>query len=161
MAATTNTTRPTPHDQTKKSRPIRARKVETVSTEALLPAEPASAEPVEVPAVPTPEPDPAVTPTPAEAETVRKDEPTPDQGQKVNKLSALDAAIRVLAETGQAMTCSELIAAMAAQGYWTSPRGRTPQATLYASFLRELQARGEKARVVKTSPGKFAVRGPV
>jgi hypothetical protein len=59
------------------------------------------------------------------------------------------------------MTCSELIAAMAAQGYWTSPRGRTPQATLYASFLRELRTKGEKARVVKTSPGKFAVRGPV
>ena len=161
MAATKNTIRPTPHDQTKKSRQTKARKTEAVSTEALIPSEPASAESVEVPAVPTPELDPAVTPTPAEAETVRKDEATPDQGQKVNKLSALDAAIRVLAETGQAMTCSELIAAMAAQGYWTSPRGRTPQATLYASFLRELRTRGEKARVVKTSPGKFAVRGPV
>jgi hypothetical protein len=149
------------HDQTKKSRQTKVRKTEAVSTEALIPAEPTSAESGEVPAVPTPELDPAVTPTPTEAETVRKDEPTPDQSEEVNKLSAVDAAIGVLAETGQAMTCSELIAAMAAQGYWTSPQGRTPHATLYASFLRELKTRGEKARVVKTSPGKFAVRGPV
>ena len=39
--------------------------------------------------------------------------------KKAKKLSALDAAIRVLAETGQAMHCSELIVAMAAQGYPT------------------------------------------
>ena len=33
------------------------------------------------------------------------------------KLSALAAAARVLSESKQAMTCPELIAAMAAQGY--------------------------------------------
>jgi hypothetical protein len=36
------------------------------------------------------------------------------------KLSALEAAARVLSEGQQALTCPELIAAMAAQGYWTS-----------------------------------------
>jgi hypothetical protein len=47
------------------------------------------------------------------------------------RLSALDAAALVLAETGQAMTCPQMIAAMAQKGYWTSPGGKTPAATLY------------------------------
>src|SRR4029077_4825967 len=49
------------------------------------------------------------------------------------KLSALDAAFLVLAETGQPMTCQELIGAMAGKGYWSSPAGLTPQATLYTA----------------------------
>jgi hypothetical protein len=62
--------------------------------------------------------------------------PKPTQAQaeaKPPKLSAVDAAAKVLAETGQPMTCPELIAAMAAKGYWTSPAGRTPAATLYTA----------------------------
>ena len=52
---------------------------------------------------------------------------------KAKKLSALDAAAQVLTETGQPMTCPELIAAIAAKGYWTSPAGKTPQATLHTA----------------------------
>jgi hypothetical protein len=37
----------------------------------------------------------------------------------------------VLRESGQPMSCSELIAQMAAKGYWSSPQGKTPAATLY------------------------------
>jgi hypothetical protein len=76
---------------------------------------------------------------------------------KAKKLSALDAAAKVLGETGQPMTCQELIAAMAEKGYWTSPAGRTPAATLYAALLRELQAKGTNARFVKVERGKFAI----
>jgi len=47
-----------------------------------------------------------------------------------SKMSALDAAAKVLAEEGQPMTAKELIEAMAAKGYWTSPGGKTPEATL-------------------------------
>jgi hypothetical protein len=54
-----------------------------------------------------------------------------------------------------------LIAAMAAKGYWSSPRGRTPAATLYSAILRELQTKGETARFIKTERGKFAQRGAV
>jgi hypothetical protein len=75
---------------------------------------------------------------------------------KATKLSALDAAAKVLAETGQPMNCQELIAAMAEKGYWTSPAGRTPAATLYAAVLRELQAKGAHVRFVKVDRGKFA-----
>jgi hypothetical protein len=74
------------------------------------------------------------------------------------KLSALDAAVKVLGETGQAMSCQELIAAMAAHGYWRSPTGRTPASTLYAAVLRELKSKGPDARFIKTHRGKFALR---
>ena len=72
------------------------------------------------------------------------------------KLSALNAAVRVLEETKQAMTCPELIDVMAKKGYWTSPGGKTPAATLYSSMLRELQKKGKEARFKKTERGKFA-----
>ena len=73
------------------------------------------------------------------------------------KLSALAAAAKVLAETGQAMTCKQLIAAMAAQGYWTSPAGKTPQATLYAALTREIQTKKDQARFRKSGRGTFAL----
>jgi hypothetical protein len=66
----------------------------------------------------------------------------------------------VLRETGQALTCPELIAQMAAQGYWSSPKGKTPEATLYAALAREIQLKGEAARFHKTAPGRFAYRAP-
>jgi hypothetical protein len=74
------------------------------------------------------------------------------------KLSALDAAAKVLRETGQPMSCPELIAQMAAKGYWSSPQGKTPSATLYAALTREIRLKGEAARFVKTGPGHFAYR---
>jgi hypothetical protein len=84
--------------------------------------------------------------------------PLPEQSfSPANKLSALDAAAKVLAETGQVMSCAELIAAMAAKGYWSSPRGRTPAGTLYSAMLREQQTKGEKARFCKSARGKFCL----
>ena len=76
---------------------------------------------------------------------------------KAKKTSALDAAVRVLEEAGQPMTCQELIEAMAAKGLWTSPGGKTPAATLYSAVLREIAAKGKDARFVKTERGKFGL----
>jgi hypothetical protein len=73
------------------------------------------------------------------------------------RLSALDAAAKVLAETGQPMRCTELIAAMTAKGYWTSPAGKTPASTLYAAFLRELRTKKDQARFRKTERGRFGL----
>jgi len=55
------------------------------------------------------------------------------------------------------MTCPELIAAMAAQGYWTSPAGKTPQATLHAALTREIKIKKDQSRFRKTERGKFTV----
>jgi vancomycin resistance protein YoaR len=76
---------------------------------------------------------------------------------KSKKVSALDAAARVLGETRQAMNCMELIEAMAAKNYWTSPKGKTPHATLYAAMLREIRAKGKDARFKKSERGKFTL----
>jgi hypothetical protein len=76
------------------------------------------------------------------------------------QLSALDAAAKVLQDAGQAMNCQELIQAMAANGYWTSPAGKTPSATLYASIMRETKTKGSQARFQKTSRGHFVYHSP-
>jgi hypothetical protein len=80
---------------------------------------------------------------------------------KVKRLSALDAAAKILAETGTPMTCKELIGTMAAKGYWTSPGGATPHATLNAAILREIAVKGDLSRFVKPAPGRFALRPTV
>jgi hypothetical protein len=74
------------------------------------------------------------------------------------KYSALDAAALVLRESGQPLSCPELIAQMAAQGYWSSPKGKTPTSTLYAAIAREIKLRGAASRFVQTGPGRFAAR---
>ena len=97
---------------------------------------------------------------PQEAPTAATVPPAPTAAAPVapqaQKLSALDAAAQLLAQTGQAMTCPAMIQALAAQGTWTSPRGKTPAATLYAGILREIQTKGANARFQKTDRGQFA-----
>jgi hypothetical protein len=75
---------------------------------------------------------------------------------KAKKLSALDAAAQVLAETGQPMACKEMIEAMAQKGYWSSPGGKTPSATLYSAITKEISTKGKESRFKKTDRGRFA-----
>ncbi len=110
---------------------------------------------------------PAVGPAAPAAETTTAEgapgrEPkrrkAPEESRE-KRLSALDAAAKVLEESGQPMTCKEMIVTMAAKGYWTSPKGRTPEATLYSALQREIVAKGKDARFRKTERGKFARNG--
>ncbi len=48
---------------------------------------------------------------------------------------------------------------MATNGYWTSPGGATPHATLYSSIIREISVKGAESRFTKTERGKFAING--
>ena len=75
---------------------------------------------------------------------------------KAKKLSALDAAAQVLAETGQPMACKEMIEAMAQKGYWSSPGGKTPASTLYSGITKEIATKGKESRFQKTDRGRFA-----
>ncbi len=75
------------------------------------------------------------------------------------KMSALDAAARVLAEAGEPMNAKAMIAAMDAEGYWTSPGGKTPHATLYAAILREIGVKGDTSRFRRATKGHFGVAG--
>ena len=78
---------------------------------------------------------------------------------KEKKLGALAAAAKVLSETGEPMTSREMIDAMSAKGYWTSPNGQTPEATLYAAIIREIRDKGKASRFAKTERGKFEATG--
>ncbi len=120
----------------------------------------------------TPEPVEQPTPAPEQNATDAKPgakkrkakasvEPTqsernPEQAT-TKKLSALDAAAQVLSSSGP-LNCKELIDAMASQGLWTSPGGKTPHATLYAAILREITVKADESRFVKTERGRFAAK---
>jgi hypothetical protein len=75
-------------------------------------------------------------------------------GGQPKRLSALAAAHKVLCEATEPLGVQQLIEAMTAKGYWTSPGGKTPHATLYSAILREL-AKGDASRFVKTDRGRF------
>lgn len=74
---------------------------------------------------------------------------------KDKKLSALDAAAQVLADSATPMNCTEMIQVMAERGLWSSPAGRTPSATLYSAILREVTTKGAAARFRKAERGRF------
>jgi hypothetical protein len=76
--------------------------------------------------------------------------------QSKEKMSALDAAAKVLDEMRAPITSGELIEAMAKKGYWSSPNGQTPAATLYAAMTREISKKGKTSRFAKAERGKFA-----
>jgi hypothetical protein len=128
--------------------------------ETTAPAEPSTAPvPAEASAeapAPAPEPTPDATAeqsAPAASKASKRSKAPKEP--KPKKFSALDAAARVLAEEGKPMNCKEMIEAMAAKGYWTSPSGQTPSATLYSALLREIDKKGADSRFKKTERGMF------
>lgn len=78
---------------------------------------------------------------------------------ETKRVSALDAAAKVLEKSGKPMRSRELINAMAEQGLWTSPGGKTPWATLYSAMLREEREKGKDSRFKKVDRGAFAFNG--
>ncbi len=92
----------------------------------------------------------------AEAKPTKKTRTRKATGEpKPKRVSALDAAAEVLKAAGQPMRAKDLIEAMAARGLWTSPNGKTPEATLYAAMLREITTKGDTARFRKADRGLF------
>jgi hypothetical protein len=104
---------------------------------------------------PTTETAPAKANQTASAAAKTKSQSKKAKPAKEKKLSALDAAAKVLGETGQPMTSGELIEAMSKKGYWSSPNGQTPEATLYAAMIREIAKKGKDSRFAKAERGKF------
>ena len=104
-------------------------------------------------------PEPALAPeAPATAEkpAAKTKVPKAKAESKPKKVSAMDAAARVLSEAKEPMNCQEMIKLMAEKGYWTSPGGKTPHSTLYSAILREIDQKGKDSRFKKTERGKFA-----
>jgi hypothetical protein len=74
---------------------------------------------------------------------------------KPKKMSGLDAAAAVLAESAEPMNAKEMIEAVETKGLWKSPGGKTPHATLYSAIIREITIKGDAARFRKADRGKF------
>ena len=91
------------------------------------------------------------------AKATRK--PRAKKATPAQKMSQMAAAERVLAESGEPMNCKAMVEAMASKGYWSSPGGKTPAATLYASLLRHIRKAGKDARFKKTDRGHFTLKG--
>lgn len=87
--------------------------------------------------------------------TKKKNAPTskPD-----GKMSCIAAAFQVLTEFGEPMNAKEMIEAMETKGYWQSPGGKTPHATLYSAILRDI-SKGDDSRFEKVERGRFVARG--
>ncbi len=71
-----------------------------------------------------------------------------------SKLSGLDAAAKILKDTGKALNCKELVAEAFKRNLWRS-EGATPDATLSAAIGREIRAKGGDSRFVKKGRGMF------
>ena len=85
-------------------------------------------------------------------------EKQPNTGQRrgngAKRPSGLDAAVQVLGEAGEPMSCKAIVEKMLTQGLWQT-KGKTPQATIYAAIIREIAAKGQASRFKKTDRGKF------
>ena len=96
-------------------------------------------------------------PTNAEAETnAEVDTPNPAPkcatAKKEKKVSLLDLAAKILADTGEAQNCNELVAKAKETG-WVST-GKTPEQTLYSGIFREIKEKGEASRFKKSATRK-------
>lgn len=93
----------------------------------------------------------------AEAETnaeVDTPNPAPEcaTAKKEKKVSLLDLAAKILADTGEALNCKELVAKAKETG-WVST-GKTPEQTLYSGIFREIKEKGEASRFKKSATRK-------
>ncbi|MCC6680500.1 MAG: winged helix-turn-helix domain-containing protein [Phycisphaeraceae bacterium] len=101
---------------------------------------------------------PVVTPATEAEQTAPKVAQEPAKKQlKPKKLSLIDAAVQVLIEANEPMNCKQMVEEAAAKELWSSPKGKTPHATLYSSILRELHKKGAGARFQKTDRGLFVL----
>jgi hypothetical protein len=73
-----------------------------------------------------------------------------------NGRAILDAAARVLEETGTPMKAKEMADAMIAKGYWTT-NGQTPEATVGAAIYVDIKNKGDGSRFRKVRRGLFTL----
>jgi hypothetical protein len=84
----------------------------------------------------------------------KKQATTATKNSAPTKMSQIQAAIAVLKKARKPMNCKEMVEAMESQKLWSSPGGKTPHATLYASILRDI-GQGADARFKKIDRGQF------
>ena len=83
----------------------------------------------------------------------------PAKEKKPARISALDAAATVLAASKEPLRTKDIIEQMAAKKLWSSPNGKTPEATLHAALMREINVKKSASRFSKAGRGLFASTG--
>jgi predicted type IV restriction endonuclease len=74
------------------------------------------------------------------------------------RVTCLDGAAKVLAESGVPMRCGDMMAGMIEARYWNPTRGgKTPAATLQARILKEGRSKGQQSRFMKVGRGLYAL----
>ena len=74
---------------------------------------------------------------------------------KPTRVSLLDAAATVIADSKTPMQAKQIVEAVVERGLWKPGAGKTPHATLYAAMTREITAKGDDARFRKVGRGQF------
>jgi len=87
--------------------------------------------------------------------TANQKKPVAKAPKPEGKMSGLDAAARVLAESPTPLNAKQIVEQAAAKGYWSSSAA-TPHATLYSGMIIEIARRGDQARFKKVDRGLFA-----
>ena len=82
--------------------------------------------------------------------------PSAPNAPRPKRVSCLDAAAIVVVDADKPMKAVEMIAEIQKRRLWSSPEGKTPEATLYAAVIREIAAKGKAARFRKVERGLFA-----
>jgi len=77
---------------------------------------------------------------------------------KEKRVGLVDAAIQVMKAAGKPMNCKDIVKVILEKKLWETT-GKTPDATLYSSILRDIQKKGSEARFKKVERGQFALNG--
>jgi hypothetical protein len=73
------------------------------------------------------------------------------------KIRQIEASILVLGKSKVAMNRKAMLEVMQVAGLWTTPKGATPDVTLYASILREIDTKGTDAQFRRTERAHFTL----
>jgi hypothetical protein len=96
-------------------------------------------------------------PTPSQPATAVKSTHT-TQPVADKRLSALNAAAKVLSEADEPMNCRQIIESMTEKDYWHPKNaGKTPQNTLHAAISKEIKTKGADSRFAKVGRGQFTL----
>jgi len=88
-----------------------------------------------------------------------KDAARANVGAKVvrdKRPSGLDLAAKALTQSKEPLGAKALAEKAIAAGWQT--KGKTPEATLYSAITREIKAKGDDSRFIKSGKGLFAAR---
>ncbi|MCG3181397.1 MAG: hypothetical protein BIFFINMI_03790 [Phycisphaerae bacterium] len=93
-----------------------------------------------------------------EIPTAAHKKPAAKVSKPEGKMSGLDAAAKVLAESPTPLNARQIVEQAAAKGYWTSSAA-TPHSTIYAAMIVEIAKKGDQARFKKVDRGLFTAAG--